>query len=39
MSLPPEVRWESGQAPEPASPEAESLAAICARRDWADLGV
>jgi coproporphyrinogen III oxidase len=39
MSLPPEVRWEYGQAPEPASPEAESLAAICARRDWADLGV
>jgi coproporphyrinogen III oxidase len=39
MSLPPEARWEYGQAPEPASPEAESLAAICARRDWAGLGV
>jgi coproporphyrinogen III oxidase len=36
MSLPPEVRWEYGQAPEPGSPEAESLAAICARRDWAN---
>ena len=39
MSLPPEVRWEYGQAPAAASPEAESLAAICARRDWAGLGV
>jgi coproporphyrinogen III oxidase len=38
MSLPPEVRWEYAQAPEPGSPEAESLAAICARRDWAELG-
>jgi coproporphyrinogen III oxidase len=35
MSLPPEVRWEYGHLPEPGSPEAESLAAICARRDWA----
>jgi coproporphyrinogen III oxidase len=35
MSLPPEVRWEYAHAPEPGSPEAESLAAICARRDWA----
>jgi coproporphyrinogen III oxidase len=35
MSLPPEVRWEYGLLPEPGSPEAESLAAICARRDWA----
>ena len=35
MSLPPEVRWEYGQAPEPGSPEAESLAAICAKKDWA----
>jgi coproporphyrinogen III oxidase len=35
MSLPPEVRWAYGHAPEPGSPEAESLAAICARRDWA----
>ena len=35
MSLPPEVRWRYGAAPEPGSPEAESLAAICAQRDWA----
>ena len=34
MSLPPEVRWEYGFAPEPGSVEAASLAAICARRDW-----
>jgi coproporphyrinogen III oxidase len=34
MSLPPEVRWEYGAVPEPGSPEAESLAAICARADW-----
>jgi coproporphyrinogen III oxidase len=37
MSLPPEVRWEYGAAPEPGSPEAESLAAICSRADWAAL--
>ena len=37
MSLPPEVRWEYGFAPEPGTPEAESLAAIVARRDWASL--
>ena len=37
MSLPPEVRWRYGAAPEPGSPEAVSLEAICARRDWADL--
>ncbi len=36
MSLPPEVRWEYAHAPEPGSPEAASLAAICARRDWAE---
>jgi coproporphyrinogen III oxidase len=36
MSLPPEVRWEYGFAPEPGTPEAESLAAICAKKDWAD---
>ena len=36
MSLPPEVRWEYAAVPEPGSPEAESLAAICARADWAD---
>ena len=28
MSLPPEVRWEYDVAPEPGTPEAESLAAI-----------
>jgi coproporphyrinogen III oxidase len=37
MSLPPETRWEYMQAPEPGSPEAASLAAICARADWASL--
>ena len=36
MSLPPEVRWEYAQAPEPGSPEEASLAAICARRSWAE---
>jgi coproporphyrinogen III oxidase len=35
MSLPPQVKWRYGFAPEPGSPEAESLAAICAQRDWA----
>jgi len=35
MSMPPEVRWEYGFHPEPGSPEAASLEAICARRDWA----
>ena len=35
MSLPPEVRWAYGHAPEPGSPEEASLAAICARRNWA----
>ncbi|HVT07841.1 MAG TPA: oxygen-dependent coproporphyrinogen oxidase [Polyangia bacterium] len=39
MSMPPEVRWAYAHAPEPGSPEAESLAAICARRDWAALEV
>ncbi len=34
MSLPPEVRWEYAFAPEPGSPEAASLAAICSRNDW-----
>ncbi len=38
MSLPPEVRWEYAAVPEPGSPEAESLAAICARADWASVG-
>jgi len=37
MSLPPEVRWRYAAAPEPGSPEALSLDAICAQRDWADL--
>jgi coproporphyrinogen III oxidase len=36
MSLPPEVRWEYGFAPEEGTPEAESLAAIVAKRDWAN---
>jgi coproporphyrinogen III oxidase len=35
MSLPPETRWEYGFAPEPGTPEAASLEAICAKRDWA----
>jgi coproporphyrinogen III oxidase len=35
MSLPPEARWEYAQAPEPGSPEAASLEAIRAHRDWA----
>jgi coproporphyrinogen III oxidase len=35
MSLPPEVRWDYGVVPEPGSPEAESLAAICSHADWA----
>ncbi|MEP6652634.1 MAG: oxygen-dependent coproporphyrinogen oxidase [Myxococcales bacterium] len=35
MSLPPEVRWRYGVTPEPGSPEALSLEAICAQRDWA----
>jgi coproporphyrinogen III oxidase len=38
MSLPPEVRWDYGAVPEPGSPEAESLAAICARADWVTAG-
>jgi len=36
MSLPPEVRWEYGHTPEPGSPEAESLALICAKKNWAE---
>jgi coproporphyrinogen III oxidase len=35
MSLPPEARWEYGQAPEPGSPEAASLDAIRSKADWA----
>ena len=38
MSLPPEVRWEYAHAPESGSAEAASLAAICARADWAVTG-
>jgi coproporphyrinogen III oxidase len=37
MSLPPEARWEYAQAPEPGSPEAASLEALCSRADWASL--
>jgi len=36
MSLPPEVKWRYGAAPDPGSPEAQSLADICAQREWAD---
>jgi coproporphyrinogen III oxidase len=36
MSLPPEVRWRYGAVPEIGSPEALSLEAIRAQRDWAD---
>ncbi len=35
MSLPPETRWEYAFAPEPGTPEAASLEAICSKRDWA----
>jgi coproporphyrinogen III oxidase len=35
MSLPPEVRWRYGAVPEVGSPEATSLEAIRAQRDWA----
>ena len=38
MSLPPEVRWRYAAAPGSGTPEAESLAHICAQRDWAGLG-
>ena len=38
MSLPPLVRWEYGFEPEPGSPEAETLAAIVSRADWATTG-
>ena len=34
MSLPAEVRWEYGHQPEPGSPEALTLSAIKAQRDW-----
>ena len=34
MSLPPVVRWEYGYAPEPGTPEAESLAAIVVEANW-----
>jgi coproporphyrinogen III oxidase len=35
MSLPPETRWEYAFAPDPGTPEAASLAAICSKADWA----
>jgi coproporphyrinogen III oxidase len=38
MSLPPEVRWEYAHEPAPGSPEAETLAAIRGRIDWASRG-
>jgi coproporphyrinogen III oxidase len=39
MSLPPETRWEYGQKPEPGTPEAASLDAICSKSDWASLNL
>jgi coproporphyrinogen III oxidase len=36
MSLPSEVRWEYAHEPVPNSPEAATLAAIKARRNWAE---
>ena len=36
MSLPPEVRFRYEHHPAPGSPEAESLAKILAREDWAN---
>ncbi|HXU80445.1 MAG TPA: oxygen-dependent coproporphyrinogen oxidase [Polyangia bacterium] len=38
MSLPPEVRWEYCHEPAAGSPEAETLAAIRGRLDWANRG-
>jgi coproporphyrinogen III oxidase len=38
MSLPPEVKWRYGAAPEPGSPEEQSLADIRAQRGWAETG-
>jgi coproporphyrinogen III oxidase len=37
MSLPPEVKWRYAATPEPGSAEAQSLADICAVRNWAEL--
>jgi len=37
MSLPPEVRFRYDHQPMPGSPEAESLAKILARQDWANF--
>jgi coproporphyrinogen III oxidase len=34
MSLPPEARWEYCHEPAPGTPEADTLQAIRARRDW-----
>jgi len=39
MSLPPEVRWRYDARPEPGSPEALSLEAIRAQRDWASEAI
>jgi coproporphyrinogen III oxidase len=36
MSLPPEARWRYDFSPEADSPEARSLAEICAKREWAE---
>ncbi len=36
MSLPPEARWEYSHDPDPGSPEAATIEAIRARRDWAE---
>jgi coproporphyrinogen III oxidase len=36
MSLPTEARWEYAHEPEPGSPEAATLAAIKAHRNWAE---
>ena len=36
MSLPPEVKWRYAATPELGSPEALSLEAICAQRNWAE---
>jgi coproporphyrinogen III oxidase len=37
MSLPPQTGWEYGFKPEPGTPEAASLDAICSKADWASL--
>jgi coproporphyrinogen III oxidase len=37
MSLPPQTGWEYGFKPEPGTPEASSLEAICSKADWASI--